>query len=712
MSSWAAAVVAGRKRPHTAGEAAAEESASNEPMEGTSEGVKPTEATTLGEAAASTEDDASSHRRQQGTGQGESAEGSPPPVASVEPARPSLQRQRSQSHAEVALRSSRGGVTKLRGESEELGEGECGAARPASYEPPRAAAAPSADLVPTPPPLRMRTALHDDVVEWARWCARAVYARVPFQQAAFFRVLHAVRGIWGASSGLMFYGSLMSGLALPSSDIDMVVLGVAPAHGMGAARRLEQRLRADEAFASLINVESATMPVIKAVYQEAPVLPGGAVRLDITFENPHHRGLRTVGIVMELCRLLGELRPLALVLKQLLVDKELADPFLGGLSSYALVLLSAAFLVHIRERRGLVDLAGEPLLVDHHDAVRHREWPVNDLGVLLIALLRFLGSALDTRQHCVRFTQTRKSVGMPSFAHMAELPQRAGLMAADPVVILDPLDERNNIGRSCYRVAAVQKTFADAASLLELSLHAPAAARPSPAGQSPASDAAAQSGLLPGQAAREWGANHLHALSAPTTPSMPPITPLAQSARGPGGAAPHSLSLPAPHTDSAGAPRAGAPLQAQPALPQMRAEPGGDRARPTEWQSRQVGAPFPWLMARRQQAPAAAGTATAATAGGQSFVSAPALTPVALSAQSGDASGQRVTPAGPQRPIHYPLQQAPEQQRGGPPQWTGPRFAVLGTVFAGPSGQGGTEPAHAAAMPPGLRIGLGDSQSL
>ena len=54
----------------------------------------------------------------------------------------------------------------------------------------------------------------------------------------------------------------------------------------------------------------------------------------------------TAALVLRLLRDFPVLKPLTLVLKQLLVEKGLNDAYTGGLSSYGLVLLIASLLTH------------------------------------------------------------------------------------------------------------------------------------------------------------------------------------------------------------------------------------------------------------------------------------------------------------------------------------------------------------------------------
>jgi len=183
------------------------------------------------------------------------------------------------------------------------------------------------------------------------------------------------------------------GLSIPSSDVDLVVCdvkehyravlsGVKPTSP--CIQTLAEQLQQAAWVQSMTVIASAAMPIIKL---NARGDDGTTLRADISFDGPSHRyeclavtrgccffcrarwltvccccrfcwttrlfcdsirGLVTAALVMRLLRDFPALRPLTLVLKQLLVVKGLNDPFTGGLSSYGVALVVAAFLNALR----------------------------------------------------------------------------------------------------------------------------------------------------------------------------------------------------------------------------------------------------------------------------------------------------------------------------------------------------------------------------
>ena len=273
------------------------------------------------------------------------------------------------------------------------------------------------------------------------------------------KVRGAVRSLWPRAR-VEPYGSCVTRLSLAGvSDLDLVIrlprVRVAtPAmtpgdlEGRNAIKEtwpqeLARRLRSEPwvAAMSVRVVASARVPVVKLA-----TVPLGdvreAVRLDVSFEGPWHRGLdanRLVG------RVLGQhphARQILLVLKQHAADRGLCASYTGGLSSYALTLLVARFLSE-QPRRGV------------------------DAGALLLGFFDF---------YAHKFDAATTSVGRHSYFARAELGAFNGTVVAtqggprgggrafrfDPLYVEDPLSPGNNVGRNCFRIAQIQRAWHDA----------------------------------------------------------------------------------------------------------------------------------------------------------------------------------------------------------------------------------------------------------
>lgn len=190
-----------------------------------------------------------------------------------------------------------------------------------------------------------------------------------------------VQSIWPEAT-VTCYGSFANGLWLPSSDVDVVVMGIlqhdSTSTGTGTklpARRFVQgshelhqiadQLRKQAWVQQIEVVGSAKVPVAKLVLVDSDL------RVDISIENAHTLlGIEASDLVRGYITAMPILHPLILVLKQFLREKGLNNAFTGGLSSYCVALM-AFYLV---ERQQATTYVGA------------------DVGVLLLDFLEFYGT--------------------------------------------------------------------------------------------------------------------------------------------------------------------------------------------------------------------------------------------------------------------------------------------------------------------------------
>ena len=97
---------------------------------------------------------------------------------------------------------------------------------------------------------------------------------------------------------------------------------------------LAEALQAEGWVDAVKVLDSTAMPIIKLTGNAATLLPafgGRAVQIsvDISFDGPTHRGLASATYVRYIADQEPALRPLVLVLKQLLVERGLNDPYSG-----------------------------------------------------------------------------------------------------------------------------------------------------------------------------------------------------------------------------------------------------------------------------------------------------------------------------------------------------------------------------------------------
>jgi hypothetical protein len=169
------------------------------------------------------------------------------------------------------------------------------------------------------------------------------------------RIRRVVSALWPRAQ-VKLYGSHVTNLALPHSDLDFVI--VLPAvhkgamvetpgilEGRNAIREtwqasLARKLRSEAWVASPNNIkiiERTVIPVIKITTTDG-------IELDISFDGVEHHGLENIGFVQRTLAEFQQARPLILVLKQFLANSGLLTAYTGGLSSYGLFLMVTRYL--------------------------------------------------------------------------------------------------------------------------------------------------------------------------------------------------------------------------------------------------------------------------------------------------------------------------------------------------------------------------------
>jgi len=173
------------------------------------------------------------------------------------------------------------------------------------------------------------------------------------------------------------YGSMANGLAIEQSDVDLAVVGLDLQGDLNLhlkeMRRLSDQLSCfmKNNLTSIKFIETASVPVIKLqvdlqkVHQRISKKDAAAEQveieesmrflgIDITFEDcskqSHiaasriNHGIQCISTIQELCMNQPTLKPIVLVLKKILLEQNLNQPYLGGLNSYSLVIMTYAFL--------------------------------------------------------------------------------------------------------------------------------------------------------------------------------------------------------------------------------------------------------------------------------------------------------------------------------------------------------------------------------
>jgi hypothetical protein len=234
----------------------------------------------------------------------------------------------------------------------------------------------------------MQSRLSRDILQFLQSTTSSLKKQEPKRRRAIDRMTRLVNTLWPRAQ-VKLYGSHVTGLCLPSSDMDFVIClpavhknapAVAPGalEGRNAINETSQKLLARKLKSeswidprTMKLIDRTAVPVIKVTTKD---LKSQVLKLDITFDAPGHHGLEAIDLVLEIIEELPMIQPLVLVLKQFLLDRGLLTAYTGGISSYCLFLMCGRYLQE-----------------------QQSSW--SDCGSLLMGFLDFYGNCVSTHKH-------------------------------------------------------------------------------------------------------------------------------------------------------------------------------------------------------------------------------------------------------------------------------------------------------------------------
>ncbi|KAG7393802.1 hypothetical protein PHYBOEH_006008 [Phytophthora boehmeriae] len=208
----------------------------------------------------------------------------------------------------------------------------------------------------------MQVVLHDEIVDFYQHRRQEVRERRPWIQKAIALVTEEIQHLWNQCAQVERYGSFATSLHGGASDVDLVVFGTTKEFNLTSQQcvaALAERLQGSATFVDVSAITRASIPLLKVVVlvtiggdeeSNTEHSCGAELRIpfDITFDEPNgirHNGVASVTLVQGLASAFYGLRELTLVLKHFLVERGLNDPYVGGLSSYGLLLM-VVYVLH------------------------------------------------------------------------------------------------------------------------------------------------------------------------------------------------------------------------------------------------------------------------------------------------------------------------------------------------------------------------------
>lgn len=159
----------------------------------------------------------------------------------------------------------------------------------------------------------------------------------PEEYAVRNELVHRIKLVVSAcfpESECEVFGSFATNLQIPSSDIDIVILGVSPSRE--SLNTVSQAMKSMGICKKPFVLSRARVPIVK-LYDNFT-----GVRVDISFDEIG--GIQNTKVVKSLLTKFLPMRKLVLFIKYFVMTRGLNETFNGGLGSYATCLMVASFL--------------------------------------------------------------------------------------------------------------------------------------------------------------------------------------------------------------------------------------------------------------------------------------------------------------------------------------------------------------------------------
>ncbi|TKW15988.1 hypothetical protein SEVIR_5G269400v4 [Setaria viridis] len=276
--------------------------------------------------------------------------------------------------------------------------------------------------------------LHKEIIDFCDFISPSTEEQSS-RTAAVQAVSDVVKHIWPQCKVEVF-GSFRTGLYLPTSDIDVVIFDSrvkTPQVGLYAlAKALSQK-----GVAKKIQViAKARVPIVKFVETKS------GIAFDISFDVDG--GPQAADFIKDAVKKLPALRPLCMILKVFLHQRELNEVYSGGIGSYALLTM---LITHLQLIWGGKDILG------------YRQAKEHNLGILLVKFFDFYGRKLnhyDVGISC----NSAKTFFLKIDKDFMNL-DRPHLLS-----IQDPMAPDNDIGKNSFNYFKVKSAFSKAYSVL------------------------------------------------------------------------------------------------------------------------------------------------------------------------------------------------------------------------------------------------------
>jgi len=281
--------------------------------------------------------------------------------------------------------------------------------------------------------------LHNEILTFCEYIA-PTKAELAAREQVVNEIIQITKEIWPQAE-IKIFGSQMTKILTPSSDLDVAIINVPEGDG-GLIERLydlEKIIREKDLVTYIEVLSNAKVPIVKLDHRRT------GISIDICLNNTS--GLSTGKLIKGFVRTYPPLRPLTMVLKMFLSQRRLNETYGGGMGSFVLCTVIISFL-QMREK---------------NDAYRgiQQSW---NLGALLLDFFALYGNSFN-------FVHTGISISNGG-SYFLKLDRMGWFNSLRPMSLAleNPEDITVDIGKNSFQLPKIRRAFEHAQQVLTCAL--------------------------------------------------------------------------------------------------------------------------------------------------------------------------------------------------------------------------------------------------
>jgi len=277
--------------------------------------------------------------------------------------------------------------------------------------------------------------LQKDLLDYQKYIQEQMELKIPIIDKLIFNVQSIVNDVL-KNYEVRIYGSYATGLSLPWSDLDIVLINRNQTINQVKVilRNVLNGFRGKLWIYSMKYLENLPIPTIKIITTNE----FGSIHMNISVQDDKHYGLKCVNLVKSYLKEYNVLLPLVLALKTILKNANLNNNNSGGLSSYGLILMVVSYIQSKRDNNNLQDEE------------------IDIIGKTFHGFLGHYGIYFDFNKYVILTYPIKDNNNTPIIDKDSVLNFGPN---SHELIIVDPLNNKNNVAQKTYQFMNLKMAF-------------------------------------------------------------------------------------------------------------------------------------------------------------------------------------------------------------------------------------------------------------